>query len=211
MKQLTPEFLKQIGEYLLVETPLAKADVGLVFGNSHADHLAEQAADLYHRGYFNLIVVSGGVATDDGRLEAHRMRDVLVAKGVPGDKILVEDKAANSGENVVFSMALLDKKVGLDHIDAVLAIGHIQAARRFLMTLERHWPQVVKMFATQNCFGVPKDKWYTDPDFKKKVLDEYRKIAPYKTHDLIREINLADVYKKIAARPQPPRPNPPAP
>ena len=211
MKKLTVEFLKQIGDYLLVETPLARADVCIVFGNPHADHLAEHAAQLYHQGYFSLVVVSGGVATGDGRLEAHRMRDVLVAKGVPATRIIVEDRARNTGENVKFSMALLEKKKGLGNIDSVLAIGHIHAARRFLMTLERHWPQAVKMFSADNCFGVPREQWHTDPEFRRKVLSEFGKIAEYKARDFIREIDLADIKQRIAARPKPPPPRPPAP
>jgi uncharacterized SAM-binding protein YcdF (DUF218 family) len=208
MKKLTPAFLKAVGDYMLVETPLARADVCLVFGNPHADHLAAQAAELYHRGYFSLIVVSGGVATDDGRLEAHRMRDVLLAKGVPAEIIMVEDKARNCGENVMYSMALLEQKKGLANIDSVLAIGHIHAARRFLMTLERHWPQVTKMFTSKNCFGVPKDQWHTDPDFRKKVLAEYEKIPEYKAKGFIREVDLDQINQKIAARPKPQGPRP---
>lgn len=206
MKKLTPEFLKAVGDYMLVETPLAVADVCLVFGNPHADHLAESAADLYHQGYFALIVVSGAPATDDGRPEAHRMRDVLVAKGVPADKILVEDKARNCGENVVLSMAILEEKVGLGNIKSVLAIGHIQASRRFLMTLERHWPEVLKMFTTHNCFGVPKEEWHTDPHFKSLVLAEYEKVPDYKAKGFIREIDLDATRRKIANHPKPSQP-----
>lgn len=206
MKKLTPEFMKHIGKYLLVETPLAKADMCLVFGNNHADHLANGAADLYFQGYFPLIVVSGGVATDDGRLEAHRMRDVLVGRGVPEECIIVEDKATNSGENVRFTKALLAKEGMLDDIGSVLAIGHIQASRRFLMTLEKHWPDVVKMFTTQNCYGTPANDWYKNPHFRKKVFEEYRKVEPYKAKGFICEIDLDDFKRKIAARPKPPQP-----
>ena len=192
---------------MLVETPLAAADVCLVFGNkAHPDHLAEQAADLYHQGYFSLVVVSGAPVTDDGRGEAARMRDVLVARGVPETCILVEDQAQNSGENVVFSMALLDGKLGLKNIGSVLAIGHIHASRRFLMTLERHWPEVAKMFTTGNCYGVPKDQWHTHPDFRGAVLQEYQKTRKYRTSGLIREIDLEKIRKSILARAKPPAP-----
>ena len=166
-KNLSTAFLKRIGDYLLVETPLACADACILFGNNtHAAHLAEQAADLYKQGYFSLIVVSGGVPMADGRLEAHCMRDVLLANGVPASAILIEDKSTNTGENVVNTKALLEKQDIA--VKSVLAIGHIQGSRRFLMTLERHWPQVIKMFTTTNCYSVPKDLWYTDPVFKKK-------------------------------------------
>ena len=73
MKKLTAEFLKEIGEYMLVETPLARADLCLLFGGERADELANHAADLYHQGYFSLVVVSGGVKTSKGMLEAEQM------------------------------------------------------------------------------------------------------------------------------------------
>ncbi|MCE9507838.1 MAG: YdcF family protein [Alphaproteobacteria bacterium] len=211
MKNLSAAFLKAVGDYMLVETPLARADVCLVFGNPHADHLAAQAAELYHRGYFSLIVVSGGVATDDGRLEAHRMRDVLLARGVPAEIIMVEDKARNCGENVVYSMALLDEKKGLANIGSVLAIGHVHASRRFLMTLERHWPQVAKMFVGGNCFGVPKELWHTHSEFRAKVLSEFDKIPDYKAKGFIQEIDLEKIQQEASRRPKPPGSRPPAP
>jgi uncharacterized SAM-binding protein YcdF (DUF218 family) len=203
MTELTAAFLKRVGDYMLVSTPLARADVCLVFGNNiHPDHLAEQAADLYHRGFFNLIVVSGGPPTGDGRIEAHRMRDVLVEKGVPEKNILVEDKAMNTGENVTYSMELLDKKVGLDKIDSVIAIGHVHAARRFLMTMEKQWPQVQKMFTTVNCFGVPLKKWHTDPSFRAAVLVEYEKIPDYKARGYISEIDVDKMRKAVLSLPK---------
>lgn len=210
MKRLTPAFLKAVGDYMLVTTPLARADVCLVFGNNaHPDHLAAQAADLYHRGFFDLVVVSGGPLTDDGRTEAQRMRDVLLAKGVPAAAILVEDKARNTGENVIFSKQLLDQKVGLGNIKSVLAIGHIHAARRFLMTLEQHWPAVTKMFTTTNCYGVPLRQWHKHPGFRRAVLSEYNKIAAYAKKHFIREIDLPQMRKKIKAQPRPGTPGRP--
>lgn len=205
---LSRAFLKHIGDYLLVETPLKRADICLIFGNNHADHLAVQAASLYKRGYFSRIIVSGGVATDDGRLEAHRMRDDLLALGVPAAAILVEDKATNSGENVTNSMELLRQRGELENIHSVLAIGHIQASRRFLMTLECHWPDVVKMFTTTNCYKAPKEKWYDDPAFRAVVLDEYAKIAPYKAKGFIREVDMKKINAATKTLPVPQKPAP---
>lgn len=206
MKNLTTAFLKHIGDYMLIETPLAWADVCLIFGGSQADHLANHAADLYHQGYFKQIVVSGGVRTPDGRLEADHLRDVLMARGVPSDSIIVEDKAQNTGENVIFSKALVDQKIGLGNIQSIIAIGQIHGSRRFLMTLERHWPQVVKMFTTPNYYPVPRNLWYTDPVFKRDVLREYAKIPGYKTRGFIREIDMKKICQAIVRQQKPPRP-----
>jgi len=203
MAELTAAFLKKIGEYMLVETPLARADACLLFGGEHADDLAKHAAKLYHRGYFGLVVVSGGVKTSKGFLEAHQMRDVLVANGVPQDIILVEDQATNSGENVKNSMALLDKTKGLENISSVIGIGQIHGSRRFLMTLERHWHAVTKMFTAPNYYPVSREDWHKDAEFRRCVLREFEKIAPYKAEDFIREVDMQVLAAKIAAIPRP--------
>ena len=57
--RLSAAFLKAVGKYMLVETKLGVADLCIVFGNPHADHLAAHAAKLDHQGYFKTIVVSG--------------------------------------------------------------------------------------------------------------------------------------------------------
>lgn len=208
-KHLSAAFLKSVGEYMLVETPLRRADACIVFGNNqHADHLAAQAADLYKQGYFDTVVVSGGLPMSDGRLECGHMRDVLLAKGVPDAAILREDASRNTGENIVNSRALLEREKGIGTIKSVLAIGHIHASRRFLMTIQKHWPEVTKMFTTTNCFSVPKDLWYTDPAFKDAVLDEYAKIAPYKAKGYIAEVDMKALNKKAEWLPKPAAPKP---
>ena len=201
-----------MGEYMLVETPLAKADACIVFGsNHHAAHLAARAAELYKQGYFKLIVVSGGVPMADGRLEADCMRDVLLERGVPASAILVEDKARNTGENAVYARTLLEKEKGVGAVKSVLAIGHIQASRRFLMTLEKHWPEAIKMFTSSNCYGASRELWYTDPAFRQSVLSEHKKIAPYKARGFIKEIDLKKINQQISRLPKPSGQRPPGP
>lgn len=203
MKRLSKEFLKAVGEYMLVETPLAKADMCLLFGGERADALATHAAKLYHQGYFPLIVVSGGVKTSKGEMEAFQMFDVLRKNGVPADAILIEDKATNTGENVTYTMDLLKAEGKFKDIKSVIGIGQIHGSRRFLMTLERHWPEVLKMFTTPNYFPVSREDWLQDKTLRRAVIREYRKIAPYKARGLIREVDIKKLEKQIAKQPQP--------
>lgn len=189
---------------MLLETPLAVADIGFVFGcKEHSEHLARHAANLYHQGYFKQVIVSGGVDSGDRRTEAYRMRDVLVAAGVPEDVILLENRATNTGENVIFGMQLLDKKIGLANIRSVLAVGHVHGSRRYLMTLEQHWPQVIKMFSTDECGGIPRAQWQQNEPLKQAVLSEFAKVAPYKKKGFIKEISPHRMEKAIATLPQP--------
>ncbi len=210
MKKLSAEFLKQVGEYMLVETPLARADMCLVFGGEQADALADRAAGLYHKGYFPLIVVSGGVPTSKGTLECHQMHDRLVALGVPEAAIRVEDQATNTGENVAFTMQLLKKTGEFDKINSVLGIGQIHGSRRFLMTLEKQWPSVTKMFTAPDTFGTPRADWHTNKRFRHAVLHEFAKIPKYKARGFIAEVDMAALAGKIACLPTP-KPLKPAP
>lgn len=211
MKKLAEEFLKKVGEYMLVETRLAKADMCLLFGGEQATALADHAADLYHKGYFPMIVVSGGVPTSKGTLECDQMHDRLVALGVPEEAIRVENRATNTGENVLCTMELLKKTKEFGKIHSVLGIGQIHGSRRFLMTLERHWPSVTKMFTAPNTFGADRDKWSSDRTFRNAVLREFWKIPKYKARGIISEIDMDDLNDKIARRPLPKPPAPPQP
>lgn len=204
-RTITAEFLKKAGEYILVETPLARADMCLLFGGEQADALADKAADLYHKGYFPLIVVSGGVNTSKGELEAHQMHDRLVALGVPESAIRIEDRATNTGENVAFTLELLKKTGELDKINSVLGIGQIHGSRRFLMTLEKQWPAVTKMFTAPNTFGTPREDWYRNKSFRRCVIRELAKIPEYKKLGFIAEIDMSALKAKIAKCP-PPKP-----
>lgn len=190
---------KKIAEYMLIETELKPADICMVFGGANADHLADHAAELYRQGLFKKIVVSGGVATDDGTFEADRMQARLIGWGIPEEDIIVENKATNTGENVTYSMPLIDKEIGLDNVKSVIAIGQIHASRRFVMTLEKHWPEVIKMFSAPNYFPVSREDWYKHEEFKEGVLREYNKIKPYIEKGFITEINMKEIVTRIAS------------
>ena len=56
-----------------------------------------------------VIVVSGGRGIDEPVAEAVSMRDYLVSHGVPEEKILVEDRAHNTAENIRYSVALIEE------------------------------------------------------------------------------------------------------
>lgn len=111
------------------------ADVIFVFGTLHTTP-AEVAADHYHRGYSNLIVVTGGESRSrPGHHEALRHRDLLVALGVPSSAIIVEEKSASTLENVTMAIPLVLERVPeLRTVLAVVKWYH----RRALLTLAHH-------------------------------------------------------------------------
>jgi uncharacterized SAM-binding protein YcdF (DUF218 family) len=103
--------------YCLVPQEPAPADVIVALGTNDL-RVAEHAADLYRRGYGPLLVCTGGVAHQDDLLatswakaEAEMFADVAVRSGVPCDRILLETRATNTAENLVFTPELLENVV----------------------------------------------------------------------------------------------------
>ena len=55
-------------------------------------------------------VVSGGQGDDEPMSEAQCMRDMLVARGIAEDRIIMEDASCSTRENIEFSLAIIKEK-----------------------------------------------------------------------------------------------------
>ena len=132
-----------IWDYHHVHHTLAPTDVIIVLG-SHDTRVAERGADVFLAGGAPLIVFSGylGALTSEiwTRPEAEIFAEVAEAKGVPRDRMILESRATNTGENVSYSRALLAER-GL-HPHRVLAVQKPYMERRTLATFQQRWPEV---------------------------------------------------------------------
>ena len=93
----------------------------------------------------------------------------------------------NTGENVIFSLPVIDRALGLANIRSVICLGNSWTARRYPMTLHRHWPEVEKMLVMVDSFETPRALWHTDAEFSRRMLSEWDKIEPYKARGFIAE------------------------
>lgn len=193
---LSAEFKKAVTDYLLVETELAPADIAIIFGSDGRKHLAEKGAELYHNKLVEKIVVTGGVKRHFSKTEAIDIRDRLVKLGIPKGDIIVENRATNTGENVIYSKELIKHRLGLKNVNSIIAVGNVSASRRFIMTIKRHWPEAFVMMAPANPYGVSKDKWYTLQRFKCTVLRQNAKIKPYFKKGFIEEVDIDDINRQ---------------
>jgi uncharacterized SAM-binding protein YcdF (DUF218 family) len=93
-------------DYHHVHHALEKAECIIVLG-SHDTRVAERGADVFLEGWAPLLVFSGhlGALTSGmwSRPEAEVFAEVAAARGVPRERILVESRSTNTGENVDFS------------------------------------------------------------------------------------------------------------
>ena len=176
----------------LIQTPLQPADLLFVFGTREDVALrAGTACRLWREGLFRRAIVSGGVTPGSALSECAVIKPLMVAGGVPADLILEEHRAMNTGENVMYSLPIIAAALGLQNIRSVICLGNTWTARRYPMTLHRHWPEVEKMLVTVDGFDTPRTLWHTDPVFRALVLAEWDKIEPYKAKGFIAEWPLA--------------------
>lgn len=184
----TAEEIAEINRIHLIDTPLQPADLLFLFGTREDVALrAATAARLWREGYFRWSIVSGGVTPGSEQSECTIIKAAMVDAGIPADRILEEHRAMNTGENVIFSLPIIDAALGLHTIRGVICLGNTWTARRYPMTLHRHWPEVRKLLLTVDSFATPRALWHTDAEFRRRVLHEWDKIEPYRAKGFIAE------------------------
>jgi uncharacterized SAM-binding protein YcdF (DUF218 family) len=119
------------------------ADCIIVLG-SHDTRVAERGADLFLEGWAPLIVFTGNLGwhtrTIWARPEAELFAEVAEARGVPRERMLIESRSTNTGENVAFTRALLAER-GLQPRKAI-AVQKPYMERRGHATFRQRWPEL---------------------------------------------------------------------
>ncbi|MER7979556.1 YdcF family protein [Streptomyces sp. NPDC095817] len=111
---------------------------------SHDLGVADTAVDLYKQGMAPLLVFTGATSpTTRERMprgEAVHYRERALELGVPSSAVLVEPNARNTGDNIKFSRAVLEK-AGVQ-VASVLLISKPYEERRAYATACKLWPGI---------------------------------------------------------------------
>ena len=135
---------KKLWDYHHVNHELKPADIIFVLC-SHDLRVADYAVELYKQGFASLLIFSGGIAHkgdlietpwEDAEAQVFATRAMVL--NVPEKNIIIETKATNCGENVLFTEKILKEK----HIvfDTIIAVQKPYMGRRIFATLKKHWP-----------------------------------------------------------------------
>jgi uncharacterized SAM-binding protein YcdF (DUF218 family) len=132
-----------VWDYHHVRHALEPADCIIVLG-SHDTRVAERGAAIFLAGWAPLVVFSGNLGALTlgiwDRPEAEIFADVAAAAGVPRERMLIEARSTNTGENVDFSRELLAKH-GI-HPRRAIAVQKPYMERRTLATFQQRWPEL---------------------------------------------------------------------
>jgi uncharacterized SAM-binding protein YcdF (DUF218 family) len=181
--------LQRIADYVMPAFPPAPSDLGFLFGTRHGvAEFCEAAHALWQGGMFKRLLVSGGATAGQPRPEAEVIGERLVQLGVPESVLILETAAVNTGENVLLGRARVAQAMDDAAIRSVLVIGKVCSTRRYLMTLQRHWPGLRMSVCPINYFGVPAERWHEHDEFRARVLGEFDKIPRYLAEGYLAEI-----------------------
>ena len=173
---------KEISEYLFLEDQNQSGDIAIVFGIEYWNNPLEKAVELYKKGLVKKILFTGGVNRLSGKEEGVSMYQGALEKGIPEEDLFMEDKAANTLENVIFSRKLLEEKDILKDIQVVCAVMVNAHARRVLMTFKKNFPSEIIIKACPYVYAPydwAKDNWVNNPKARELVESEMLKIETY--------------------------------
>jgi uncharacterized SAM-binding protein YcdF (DUF218 family) len=129
-------------DYHRLQHELMPSDAVLVLC-SHDLRVAERGAELFLEGWAPLLIFSGGLGSITRALmttpEADQFAAIARRMGVPADRILVENKSTNTGENVRFTRALLEAH-GLSP-RTFIVVQKPYMERRSYATFRKVWPE----------------------------------------------------------------------
>lgn len=129
-------------DYHHVNHALSPADAVMVLC-SHDTRVAERGAELLLQGMAPLLIFSGGLGTITRHLmktpEADLFAEIAERAGVPRERILIENRSTNTGENVQFTRQLLAER-GLE-LHRFILVQKPYMERRTYATFKKVWPE----------------------------------------------------------------------
>jgi len=133
---------EKVWQYHQMEHQLEKSDAILVLC-SHDKKVAERGAQLFLDGWAPLLIFAGGLGSVTRAMwsepEADQFAEVAVGMGVPNERILIENKSTNTGENILFTRLLLAEKQ-VDPKKFIL-VQKPYMERRSFATFRKLWPE----------------------------------------------------------------------
>lgn len=143
------EFTTVLWDYMHMNQEPERADCIVGFG-CYDEDIPKRCAELYHAGFAPWVVFSGGLGRNTSGLwsksEAERFSAIAVGEGVPVERIILENKSANSAENLLFTPKVLAGQ-GIP-ANKIIAVHKPYMERRLWAAMQVYWPDVEAIYSS---------------------------------------------------------------
>ncbi len=172
---------KIIWDYHHINQPLEKADCILVLGSRDL-RVAEYATQLFIDGYAPLVIFSGWMSPFAQKHwqepEGDKFAKIAIEKGIPEDRILIENQSKNTGENILFTKRLLAEK-NLPCKKFLVVVKPYQE-RRAYATFKKQWPESIIITASPSIsFENYTNEYISRNDLITKMIGDLQRIKLY--------------------------------
>jgi len=152
----------------------APTDIAIVFGGDPGFERTSHAARLFRDGLVEALMVCGGEPSPGD--SALSLYEHAVRKGVPAEKIVMEDRSTSTRETVLFAKPILND-MGIKSVTLVTSPYH---QRRAYLVARRILGDDVRIINSpaQPSFWRP-DGWWKRWTSARIVLEEHEKLAYY--------------------------------
>jgi len=167
---------------------LPKTDAVFVFG--HVDkRVIQQAIKLFKKGKAEKIIISGGIGTNkrDPKgfpSEAQYFASIAKRSGIPQSKLILEEKASNTLENVVFGIKTANL-IGFFPKSLIL-VALPPLLKRSEKTFIKQFPNI-KIY--KSAFLLNKDEWENKKSIR-RLLGEIDRLKKYAEKGDIKYTNI---------------------
>lgn len=196
------DLAERIWRYHRLGHELAKSDAILVLC-SHDRRVAERGAQLLLDGWAPRLIFSGGLGSITKAIwtepEADQFARIAVDFGVPAEKILIENRSTNTGENILFTKRLLEEKHL--NLEKFIVVQKPYMERRSFATFRKLWPEKQALVTSpQVSFAEYLDKYASSELSRDEVISimvgdlQRIKLYPAKGFQIYQEIP-DDVWK----------------
>lgn len=145
------ELINILWNYMKCDHKIEKADCIIGLGCEDLN-IAKVSAELYFKGYANKIIFTGGLGKVTKNIwnepEANKFAEYAITNCVPKEKIYIENKSTNTGDNFRFTRKLIEQK-NLD-IKSCIVVCRPHVEKRVEATIKKIIPECKAIITSQN-------------------------------------------------------------
>lgn len=149
---------------------LAGVEVCIVLGSRNCAYKADRAAELFAADPGVRFVACGANPSATGQPEAELIRDVLLARGVGADRVLIDEHSTNTIENLRHAEALIGELIGPPERQSVAVLSSGFHRRHVVANLPASLAHALYISATGLHSGP--DTWHTNAYGRAVILHE---------------------------------------